>query len=223
MSFAERRTALRRSVPLIVLAAMGASCTMPTIDGAPPAYDPTSLTGGTLYHWTPGQAIAVHVVASDAAELESAIRFALRQWATALAYREHTLRLVSRPEDADILVRARATALPVDTAGCSARGASEAVGQTLFCAAGDSARTLELVSGPPGHIKVLITVDMAGIDDPNELLAVSVHEVGHALGIGGHSDTAADIMFPVPQTNLPSPRDARTLRYVLHRRPDLTL
>jgi predicted Zn-dependent protease len=140
----------------------------------------------------------------------------------ALAYREQTLRIVDRADEADIILRDRAAALPVDTTGCGVHW-TESAASTLFCASGDTARTLPQFTGLAGHTKVVITVDVAATADASQLLSVVAHEMGHALGIGGHSGSPADVMFAAPVVAAPSSADARTLRYVLHRRPDLTL
>jgi predicted Zn-dependent protease len=55
------------------------------------------------------------------------------------------------------------------------------------------------------------------------LNAVVAHEFGHALGIGGHSPNAQDVMFGAPTVSVPTGRDAQTLQFVLGERPRFTL
>jgi predicted Zn-dependent protease len=202
-----------------------AACTTPSVDGTAPPYDPTALTGGVIYHWPAGAGLAIHVVPEPAADeaLRTTVGSAAARWAGALGYREHTLRLIDEPSAADIIVRDARTPSPVETIACGGPGWTEAAASTFFCPAGDTARTLVLVSGPAGRVKVLVTVDVASIAGDGALMAVVLHELGHALGIGGHSSVSTDAMFASPAVAFPSSRDARTLRYLLHRRPDLTL
>lgn len=58
---------------------------------------------------------------------------------------------------------------------------------------------------------------------PLDLQATAAHEFGHALGIDGHSDDPADIMYPTlhhtllvgglpPPTHAITPRDLQTLK-----------
>jgi Zn-dependent protease with chaperone function len=219
-----RGIALSRILGILVLAASG--CEMPTVDAGAPPYDPTALTAGVLYHWPLGTALAVHVVEGgtpNGQDIASAARTAAKRWSRAMGYREMTFRIVPTREAADILILDVASPIPVDTAGCGGPGWTEAAGRTRFCPAGDTARTLAFLSGPTGQVKVVVTIDVAATANASELLSVVVHELGHALGIGGHSDDADDVMFAVPRVTAPSGRDERTLRYVLHRHPGLTL
>ena len=209
------------SVSLLML--MLVACTTPSVDGAAPAYDPTSLTSGAVYHWPVGSDIAIYVVeATPSAQLGATARTAAADWARSLAYREHVLRFVDDATLADIIIRDGRAASPVETTGCGGPGWSDPAGSTFFCPAGDTARTLELVSGAAGRTKVLITISVAVVS-ADALLPIVLHEMGHALGIGGHSPAPADAMFGSPTAVSPSARDARTLRYLLHQRPDVTL
>ena len=222
MRFGRRRGPAAATAAIWSMAA-ALGCTTPTIDGRAPDYDPTSLTGGMIYHFPLGRTLGVYVSPSSGThDLDLAVRGAIARWVPALGYRELRLRIANDLRDADIIVVDRATTLPVDTAGCGAAW-TEAAGQTIFCPSGDTARTLPLISGLSGRVKVLIAIDVAAQQDASDLLSVTVHEIGHALGIGGHSGVSSSVMSALPLTTSPSPADARTLRYVLHRRPDLTL
>jgi predicted Zn-dependent protease len=196
------------------------------VDASVPPYDPTALTGGLVYHWPVGTAIAIHVAPGPSADddrLAAGTRSAIGQWPAVLGYREHTLVLVNSAADADVIVRDSRVPAPVDT-GCAGSGWTDATAAAVFCPLGDTARTLPLLIGGPGRTKILITVDvLASAARVAGLEPVVLHEIGHALGIGGHSAVSTDAMFPTPGVRSPSLRDALTLRYVLHRRPDLTL
>ena len=209
----------------VAIIALGA-CRTPSVDAAAPPYDPTSLTGGVIYHWPVGASIAIHVVAGPTAgddRLLADVRVAIQRWIEVLGYREHSLRLVDDPALADIIVRDARVPVPVDIA-CAASGWSDAAATAVFCPLGDTARTLALLEGGPGQTKLLITVDVLESDSFEAGLApVVLHEIGHALGIGGHSSVITDARYAFPAVRSPSRRDALTLRYVLHRRPDLTL
>jgi hypothetical protein len=46
------------------------------------------------------------------------------------------------------------------------------------------------------------------------LETIACHELGHALGIWGHSDYKGDCMYPIASRRTPSARDIRTMRLI---------
>ena len=135
-------------------------------------------------------------------------------WIATLRYRELGVTLVERAEDAEVVV-SWADAHPVALDACGSFGIGAAF--ALLCPDGDVARPLPLRSGAAGAVRIAIAVDAGQVASADQLAAVVAHEVGHALGVGGHSGDVGDVMYPDPRVARPSARDARTLRYVLHR------
>jgi hypothetical protein len=206
-----------------------AGCDSPVAFGEDrPAYDPTSLTGGLVYRWPTGRTIAVYVDPTDAptdGSLRAAVEAATRAWSDAIHYREFGWRLVGDPWGADVIVHVSSAPLLIQPTGCSYDTGGG--GYTYFCPSGgagiDTALTLPLRSGRPSRVKLDLRVDPARVNGQAGLVSLVTHELGHVLGIGAHSNEPADVMFGAPTAPVPSARDARTLRYVLHLPADIRL
>jgi hypothetical protein len=203
----------------LALCAALAACDAPTIPAEGAAYDPTALTG-FVYHWGPGRSIAVYVdptAAPAGTDLRDAVVQATRAWRGAVFLGEVRFAIVDAPADADVIVHHAAAARLVEGAGCEPFDVG-AGGYTFFCLDGDTPQVLPLRSGPTGRVKMDIAIDRSAVDDDAQFRAVVAHELGHVLGIGAHSSSSDDLMFPSPRRLDPSARDAETLRSVFSRR-----
>ncbi|MBA4071416.1 MAG: hypothetical protein C0497_06195 [Gemmatimonas sp.] len=192
----------------------------------PPAYDPTQLSGGLIYRWPTGTTIAVYVdptAVSAGVDLAGTTAAGMAAWKAALGGSQFAFRTAATAADADVIVHVSAAPRLVELAGC-AEPPTFAGGVTFFCPARDSALTLPLVGGPgTGRVKVDIAINPDATNATNTLRALVTHELGHAVGIGGHSPNALDVMFAQPSVAVPSSRDISTLRWLVRQAIDLRL
>lgn len=226
-----RRRAGRR---VLVLALALAACDAPTLPEEQAPYSYTQLTGGQVYRWASGRTIAVFADTEAAPaeyDIVAATRRAAARWNAVPGYGDFTMVVVDDVRAADVVVRHFAAPRRVDVMDCdSPLGGA---GETTFCPEPPVAPVLPLLDGAGGRVKVEVTIDVERV--PNLILELAgqtraryfetlvTHELGHVLGIGGHSTDAADIMRGVPQVGEPSADDRRTLRAVLRQAPDIRL
>lgn len=200
------------------------ACDAPTVPAEGAAYDPTAITRGLLYHWQLGRTIRVYVdTAARGAQLRPHVEAGVAAWKDVVYYRELDVELVSSPAIADVIVHTQQAPFLVQfPSGCGSPS-TIAGGVTFFCS-DDADRNLvafPLIAGGGGNVKMDVTVDLFDVTTTSALRALVTHELGHVFGIGGHSNDDADVMFPGPLVSIPSDRDARTLRYLLHQTVDL--
>jgi predicted Zn-dependent protease len=212
------------TLALVVAAAACTDAAAPRVD--PPAYDPTQLSGGVVYRWPTGTTIAVFVdptAVGAGVDLAGATAAGMAAWQAALGGSQFAFRTSATAADADVIVHASAAPRLVGLAGC-AEPPAFAGGVTFFCPARDSALTLPLVGGPgTGRVKLDIAINPAATNATNTLRALVAHELGHAVGIGGHSPNALDVMFAQPSVSVPSSRDMTTLRWLVRQAIGLRL
>lgn len=210
---------------LVTLVAVAvAACTDVT---APltPSYDPTQFTDGVIYRWPTGATIAVFAdptAVPAGVDLATITTTGLAAWKAALGGSELSFRAVTSPADADVIVHVGNAPRLVGLAGC-AEPAPYNGGVTFICPATDSALTLPLSGAVIGHVKVDIIVNPDAASTANPLAALVTHELGHAIGIGGHSTDPHDVMYASPSVAAPSARDAATLRWLVRQPMGLRL
>jgi len=61
-----------------------------------------------------------------------------------------------------------------------------------------------------------------GLTRERHFVQLAAHELGHVLGIGGHSPDDEDIMYALALAGRVSAGDAATLRWVLRQEADIT-
>jgi hypothetical protein len=222
----------RRAMPrwfaaagLALLAGLLAGCDAPTLARPVFAYDPTSLTAGQLYRWPGGSTVKVWFIQPNdlTRDVRVAVLAAMTEWNDLPLFGEYRLEPAATLADANILVLDQSTALPVVPATACPFDPRGSAGYTYFCPEGGRAVRLAAVGGGTTRTSVVIRLDVGRTSSQEALNAVVAHEFGHALGIGGHSPNALDVMFGAPTVSVPTNRDAQTLQYLLGERPRFTL
>lgn len=200
------------------------SCDTPTTAPSAFAYDPTGLTGGQLYRWENGRRVNVYVVPGTAgtAQITSAVDAAIPRWNAVPRGETVRLQRTGTAAQANVIVYDNSIPLPIVVPRDCPFSSSGAVGYTYFCAQGGRAQPLPLLAGG-GSATVVIRLDLSRVTSVVPLEAVVMHELGHAIGIGGHSDSENDVMFAAPRTSTVSGRDTQTLRYLLAQGADILL
>lgn len=216
-----------RAIAILVTLTALAACDAPTVPRESFAYDPRLRAGPDellVYRWPAGHTVRLYSppgATSGGFAIAPALAHAADAWRDALRFAELDFQIVSDPARADIVVHDVGEALVDFPAECD--GLLGFGGVTSFCATEtfDRLMVLPLRSGAPGRVRFDITVDGTRVTTESGFRALVAHELGHALGIGGHSSNANDIMVNAPTVEVPSPDDARTLRWVLRQTPDL--
>ena len=209
---------------VILAALIAAACDSPMVVRPDFAYNPTDLTGGQLYRWSTGARVRVFVepMGAGSVDLAIAVQRAVSAWNAVPQAREFTLDVVTNRDVADVIVYDRSLPQPVVTGSCPFNP-SGAAGYTYFCPINGRAERLRPLASTVLTTAIVIRVDMTTTATQATLDALVAHEVGHAVGIGGHSPQSTDVMYTRPTVRTPTDRDRNTLRNVLGRAADITL
>jgi hypothetical protein len=210
----------RRSTLLPFLGAIAlAACEGAVAPQRQAAYDFDLSGTGLVFHWTPDRLPVRYWVAPDAGVVRDFTTEGIRRWTQQFLYGEFRGVLVADSTAADVLVWVEPSAPPAGqpTDDPPVLGACEGV------TSNDTTET----GNPPaleGPFTVIVTWDprYPDVDVVNCLERVTTHEIGHTLGLFGHSPNAFDLMNGTPQVASPSPADRATVE-VLYRTPPSVL
>ena len=207
-----------RLATAVLAASIITGCDAPTAARPGFAYDPTILTNGVVYRWPSGSTVRIFLEPDPGGNgsLDAAVTLAIDAWNRIPEFREFTLEKANSIATANIVIYDRAVANPLSPGSCffDPRGS----GFTYFCLPPGNtgvAERLATASGGESSATVLISVDRGRLSSTAAYESVVAHEIGHAVGIGAHSDEPTDLMFGAPTVKAPSSRDGQTLRYVL--------
>src|SRR3954471_733759 len=216
-----RRTGLVPLAPATATACSDASSPGPNdfyewrlIVASPGGSGDDSLT----FHW-PQNRLPVRIWVEDAANLPTHVSAGLSAWRRGLLPTQFDGEVVSDSATADVIVRAGVgSGAQFSRTRLHSALAPECSGATDLDISADHAEL---------HLPVRVYVDprtdpsAPGLDEC--LALTTTHELGHALGIWRHSDSASDIMFADPTVTEPSDRDLETAQLVYRQAPNVTL
>ena len=194
-----------------------------TIDGV--FYPADTTTTDTLDFAWPATALPVKIWVQDTVGLPGHMQAAVAAWRNVLQYGELAATFVSDSTHADVIVRGSSPP-PAPVAGLRRIDGPSGIPPAAACEGGT-----DVFVSAPDHTKLwtpirVYVIPKYAMGDPLTtpcLARVSIHELGHALGLFKHSPDTLDIMHDFPYTSVtaPSEGDATTILTLYHQRSDL--
>ena len=195
-----------------------------TIDGVE-YFAGDSVTDTLDFAW-PGSSLPIKIWVQDTAGLPADMHAAVDAWKNVLQYGEIAATFVSDSATADVIVRGnRPPPAPV-APGARRLSIASTIPPVAACEGGT-----DIFVSAPDHTKLwtpirVYVIPKFPLSDPATapcLARVSIHELGHALGLFRHSPDPLDIMasFPDTSVHVPSEGDATTILTLYHQHSDL--
>lgn len=196
-----------RSVLLTLLAAALAGCETAAAPAREPAYDFDLYGSGLVFHWTPDRLPVRYWVAPDAGVVRGFVATGIARWTDQFLWGEYRGVLVDDSTAADVLVWATPPNPP--------SGEPTDDPPLLTACGGVTWNDTTAAAGPRaliGPFRVVVQWDAGYADGDvvNCLERVTVHEIGHTIGLFGHSPNDLDLMNGTPRVAAPSAGDRVT-------------
>ena len=201
--------------PLVLVLVLLAACGEPAapVRSGGYAFD----FGGDVFHW-PGGRLPVRYYADSRGAMRALVDRALRVWEDQFLYGEFRTVLVVDSADADVMV-VWADSVPPDV--------PPDAGPPVFACNGLTAFSLD-TSGTAldRPVRAEIGINLGTLFTAAQVAAcvrrVTIHELGHTLGILQESPGANDVMNTSVPVDQPSDRDRRTVEVLYHTVPTIS-
>ena len=171
---------------------------------------------GLVFRWTPDHLPIRYWVAGDAGIVEGFVQEGLRGWERQFLYGEFRGVVVTDSTEADVLVRVTPAGPPAGTPNNNPPEIGACDGVTGF----DLSDTDALLG--PFEVRVGWDARYADSDVVNCLERVTIHEIGHTIGLFAHSSNELDLMYPNPRVRAPSADDRGTAEVLYHTAPNIS-
>lgn len=205
----------RSSVILAGVLVCTAACDEAAAPGRQAGYDFDLLGTGLVFHWSSDRLPVRYWVAGDAGVVADFVQAGLQLWERQFLYGEFRGVVVADSALADVRVRVTPGTPPAGTSSADAPVIGACDGVTSFDL--DDADALQ----GPFEVRVGWDARYSDGDIVNCLERVTIHEVGHTLGLFAHSSSEMDLMNPTPRVRAPSPDDRATAEILYHTAPTI--
>ncbi|MBI1966991.1 MAG: matrixin family metalloprotease [Gemmatimonadetes bacterium] len=171
---------------------------------------------GDVFHW-PAARLPVRFYADQRGHMRALVDRALQAWESQFLYGEFRGVLVPDSTDADVIVL-WADSVPPDVPPDTGTPVFACSGVTTFSFDG----TGTAIAGPL-HAEVGVRIGQSYSDAQIAACVrrIAIHEVGHTLGLFGHSPYRGDVMWAQDTVSLPSQSDRLTVEVLYHTIPNI--